>query len=82
MDISQYLIYGVPAVALVMGLVKVFREVGLPSKFAPIVSVFIGVILGLTMAIETGQSYIAGVVIGIMVGLSSCGMYDIGKKTL
>jgi flagellar biosynthesis protein FliR len=82
MDISQYLIYGVPAVALVMGLVKVFREVGLPSKFAPITSVFIGVILGLAIALETGQSYVAGVVIGIMIGLSSCGMYDIGKKAL
>jgi flagellar biosynthesis protein FliR len=82
MDISQYLIYGVPAVALVMGLVKVFREVGLPSKFAPIASVFIGVILGLTMASETGQPYSAGAAIGIALGLSSCGMYDVGKKAL
>lgn len=82
MDISQYLIYGVPAVALVMGLVKVFREVGLPSKFAPIVSVAIGIIIGICIALESGQNYVAGVVIGIMIGLSSCGMYDIGKKAL
>lgn len=79
---TEYLIYGIPAVALVMGLVKVFREVGLPSKFAPLASLVIGIILGLTIASETGQSCSAGVVIGIMLGLSSCGLYDVGKKSL
>ena len=51
----------------------------MPSKFAPIVSVAIGIIIGIC-ALESGQNYVAGVVIGIMIGLSSCGMYDIGKK--
>ena len=82
MDISQYVVYGVPAVALVMGLVKVFREIGLPSKFAPIVSIGLGVISGVTIAFEVGQPYSAGIVIGIMIGLSSCGIYDVGKKAL
>ena len=78
----EYLIYGILAVALVMGLVKVFREVGLPSKFAPLTSLVIGVILGIIISIESGQSYLAGVVIGIMLGLSSCGLYDVGKKAV
>lgn len=78
---TEYLVYGIPAVALVMGLVKVFREVGLPSKFAPITSVVFGIILGLVIALESGQSCIAGAIIGIMIGLSSCGLYDVGKKT-
>lgn len=79
---TEYLIYGIPAVALVMGLVKVFREVGLPSKFAPLTSLVIGVILGIIISLESGQSYLAGVVIGIMLGLSSCGLYDVGKKAV
>lgn len=82
MDVSQYLIYGIPAVALVIGLVKVFREIGLPSKFAPIASVSIGIVIGLSIASETGQPYSAGAAIGIAIGLSSCGMYDVGKKAL
>lgn len=78
---TEYLVYGIPAVALVMGLVKALREVGLPSKFAPLTSVGIGIVFGLIIAFESGRPYIAGVVIGIMLGLSSCGLYDVGKKT-
>ncbi len=82
MDVSQYLVYGVPIVALVIGLVKVSREAGLPSKFAPGVSLFLGVLFGLLMALEGEQPLLGGALVGVVVGLSACGIYDVGKKTI
>lgn len=81
MDITQYAVYGIPAIALVIGLVKVAREVGLSSKYAPVASVGLGVVAGVVMANQNGDPIIAGVVTGIAVGLMACGVYDVGKKT-
>lgn len=81
MDLSQYLIYGIPALALVIGLVKLFREIGLPSKYAPLVSLGIGILVGIGVALTSGQDIIYGIVLGICFGLSSSGIYDIGKKS-
>lgn len=80
MDLSIYLIYGIPALALVIGLVKLFREVGLPTKFAPLVSLMIGILIGIAVAYTNGQDLLYGVVLGICFGLSASGLYDVGKK--
>jgi len=81
MDLSIYLIYGVPALTLVIGLVKLFRETGLPSKYAPLVSLGIGILAGIAVALTNGQTILYGIVLGIIFGLSSSGVYDIGKKS-
>ncbi|MDD2260318.1 MAG: hypothetical protein PHO87_04905 [Acholeplasmataceae bacterium] len=80
-NLSIYLIYGIPALALVIGLVKLFREIGLPVKFAPLASLVIGILAGIAVALTNGQTITQGVVIGICFGLSSSGIYDIGKKS-
>ena len=81
MDLSIYLIYGIPAIALVIGLVKLVREAGLPSKFAPLVSLIVGILGGIGVAVTSGQTILYGVVLGIVFGLSASGIYDIGKKS-
>jgi hypothetical protein len=81
MDLSIYLLYGIPALALVIGLVKLFREVGLPSKYAPLVSLGIGILVGIGVAITSEQTILYGVVLGVCFGLSASGIYDIGKKS-
>jgi len=81
MDLSGYLIYGIPALALVIGLVKLFQEVGLPSKYAPLASLGIGILAGIAVALTNGQTILQGIVLGICFGLSSSGIYDIGKKS-
>lgn len=79
MDITQYLVYGVPAIAVVMAGVKVAREAGLPSKYAPATSLGLGVVTGLMMASQNGDQWMAGVVAGVLIGASACGIYDAGK---
>lgn len=80
MDVSQYLIYGVPAVTLVIALVKIARETGLPSKYAPAASLGLGIAAGMVMAHQNGDPWMAGIVAGATVGVSACGIYDVGKK--
>jgi len=81
MDLSNYLLYGVPAITLVIGLVKLFQQQGLPSKYAPLASLGIGILAGIGVAFTNGQTVLYGVVLGIVFSLSSCGLYDIGKKS-
>ena len=81
MDVSNYLLYGVPAITIVMALVKVARETGLPSKYAPITSIGFGVLSGIGIALQNGSSIVAGAVVGVMIGVSASGIYDVAKKT-
>ena len=79
MDFNSVLLYGIPVLALIIGLVKVAREMGLPSKFAPAVALGLGIIGGIAVAYQNGMDPVAGVVIGIALGLMACGVYDQGK---
>ena len=81
MDFSTYLIYGVPVLAIIMGLVKLAREQGLPSKYAPLLSICLGIILGCAVAYQNSSDYVAGAVIGLVAGLSAAGLYDTAKYT-
>lgn len=79
MDVNQYLLYGIPAITIIIVLVRVAREVGLPSKYAPAASILFGILVGMGMAYENSTSWAAGLVIGIMLGATACGIYDAGK---
>jgi len=80
LNLSQYLIYGVPAITLVIGLVKLFQQIGLSSKYAPLASLVIGILAGIGVAVTNGGTILYGVVLGIVFSLSACGIYDVGKK--
>lgn len=81
MDVTTYLIGGVSAIALITGLVKVIQEAGLPSKFAPAVSVCLGIVIGVSSAFYADSAILVGILGGIAAGLSACGLYDLGKKS-
>lgn len=82
MDVSTLiLVGGVSAVALIQGLVKVAREAGLPSKYAPAVSVGLGAIIGISAATFADSATYVGLIGGVVAGLISCGLYDVGKKS-
>ncbi len=79
MDYNSILLYGIPVLALIIGLVKVAREMGLPSKFAPAAALGMGIIGGVAVTYQNGMDPVGGVVIGIALGLMACGIYDQGK---
>lgn len=79
MDVSIYLLYGVPVVGLVMALVKIAREGGLPTKYAPALAILLGLLGGVGIAYQNGNELISGAVIGLVIGASSAGFYDAAK---
>lgn len=75
MNIKAFDVALVPAT---MGITEVIKSVGLPSKYAPVVSLGVGIILGVVTS--PGEA-LRGVLTGIAIGLSASGLYS-GTKAL
>ena len=71
-------IYDVALIPATMGLVDVAKRAGLPSKYAPILSLGIGIALGIATSLGNLQK---GIITGIAIGLSASGLYS-GTKAL
>lgn len=65
------------SVPVVLALVSAVKSAGMPSKFAPILSIVLGIIAGF---LTVGLS-VSGGVEGLMVGLGASGLYS-GTKAL
>jgi len=64
--------------AVVIGVVQVAKQMGLPTKFAPLVAVLFGVIAAIGLSFF--QATFAVIITGVIIGLSACGLYS-GVKT-
>jgi thiamine transporter ThiT len=73
-EISLALITGV-----VISLVEVAKTLGLPSRFAPLLSVLLGV--GSLLLLAFFQPATEVIFTGLVIGLSACGLYS-GVKSL
>lgn len=82
MNFEAYAFYGVPALPLIIGLINLLKYTGLPSKFAPLGSLCLGVLVGIGIAVSQSDPILQGIVTGVALGLISCGMYDVAKKAL
>jgi len=66
-------------VALTIGLVEVIKRINIiQERFLPAISLIMGSILYVSL---NGIS-VKTLIIGIAIGLSSSGLFDIGKKTI
>ena len=70
-------IYGVMAVPLITGLVKMATSVGLSKKYAPLLSLGAGVCIG-AVGFSNG-SITQGIIVGAAIGLSASGFYSTFK---
>lgn len=64
----------VPAIVALTNLTK---RTGLPSRWAPLVSVLVGVAVACGDAYSTGSGYLDAVARGIILGLTASGLYDL-----
>lgn len=81
-DLLLYLLTPSAQVALIIALAQVIKEVGCPSKFIPLVDLVLGILSGIlvyTLIQEMNIGY--GILIGIALGLSACGLFS-GIKNL
>lgn len=74
MELSGVAINGVIIVSLISAIIEMLKKVGLKEKFCPLVATVIGAILGVFYVVPT--DILSGLLVGISLGLSSCGLYD------
>lgn len=67
---------------LTVGLVQLVKTLGLPSKFSPLIAVVFGVGLALLASLETHVGPVSSIFSGLIIGLTSVGLYSAGKTAL
>lgn len=67
---------GTIAIALITGLVQAVKLAGVNTKYAPLIAVALGIIVGLILNFS-----VMGGLAGIVYGLSSSGLYSVIKIT-
>lgn len=71
---------GIAIIPLLIGILEVFKKVGLKEKYIPIFSVSLGMVIGIGL-FGNGDLKV-GLVQGIFIGLSAVGLYSGTKNTL
>ena len=82
-DLITYLLTPVAQVALIIGLAEVFKRVGFPKKYIPIIDLVLGLASGICvygLAMKFGA--VECVLVGIALGLSACGLFSGIKNVL
>lgn len=73
-------IYNVAIIPLIVGVVELAKKLGLPDKFAAVLSAVLGVVIGLVYVAPNDPA--KGVLIGLSMGLSASGLYSGVKNTV
>lgn len=85
MDVGEmiaYLLTPVVQVALIIGLAELIKGLGLEKRWIPLVDLALGLTSGICIyGIAQGQGILNGIVLGIALGLSACGLFS-GYKNL
>jgi hypothetical protein len=71
---------GIAIIPLLIGILEVFKKAGLSEKYVPIVSIVLGLAIGIFLFAEGNIA--AGIVQGIYIGLSAVGLYSGTKNTI
>jgi len=74
-DFSPLILAIVP---VILGLVEAIKALGLQTKYAPLVSI----VLGVALVSLTGVSWQALIAQGIIAGLAASGLWSSGKKII
>ena len=70
-------LYGVMAIPLVTGIVEMLTSMGFSKRFAPLISLIVGVAVGV-IGFSDGST-LKGIVVGCAIGLSASGFYSAVK---
>ena len=76
-ELIAYLFTPAAQIALIIGLAELFKKIGFPTRFVPLLDLALGMISGIVIfgfVLEYGIAI--GVVLGIAMGLSACGLFS------
>ncbi len=83
MPIESLILYGVPAVLIIVALVQVAKGYGMDAKWAPLLAVGLGVLLAVCAQLATQSAafdaWYRVVLGGLLAGLVACGAYSAQK---
>ncbi|WP_163537385.1 hypothetical protein [Gracilibacillus sp. YIM 98692] len=74
MDFS---VYDIAIIPIITGLVQILKNLGLPIKYSPLFALLFGVLSGIFYICP--HNIAAGILVGIVAGLSSSGFYNQSK---
>ena len=77
--IENVSIGAVAVVPIILALIQAFKMIGLPSKYAPIASIGLGIVVGFIFRHDT-QDLSQTILAGVLYGLSASGLFS-GIKT-
>lgn len=73
-------VYDVVLIPLIVGITELCKRAGLPSKFAALLSLILGVVVGV-IYIAPGD-ILKGILLGASIGLGASGLYSGTKNTI
>ncbi|NLO81526.1 MAG: hypothetical protein GX094_00455 [Clostridiales bacterium] len=73
-------IYDVAVIPLIVGIVELFKQIGLPSSFSAVVSVILGIVIGIVYI--SPNDIKKGILMGLALGLAASGLYSGTKSTV
>lgn len=81
-ELMPYLLTPIAQVALIMGIAEIVKRLGLKKNYIPLVDVGLGLVFGIVVyTIYSGMHPVEGILIGMALGLSACGLFS-GVKNL
>ena len=76
-DLITYLFTPVAQVALIMGLAQLCKNLGVNTRWIPLIDLVLGLVSGICVyGIFMGYGIVVGVVLGFALGLSACGLFS------
>lgn len=72
-------VYNVAIIPLIVGMVELLKQLGLPSKFAALASTILGVVIGIVYV--SPHDIAQAILVGASLGLGACGLYSGTKNT-
>lgn len=80
-EIVKYLLTPAAQVALIIGLAEVAKRLNFPKQFIPLFDLVFGLLSGiLVYGVFLDYGIVQGVLIGVFIGLSACGLFSAVKN--
>ena len=78
--INNAVLVAVILAPITTGIIEVVKQtLNIDNRYLPILSLLVGIFVAVAIALGTGQDLVQYVLVGIVGGLSSSGLYDQGK---
>ena len=82
-ELFEMIIAPVSQIALICGMAEVLKMAGVPKKYIPICDVLMGILNSMLLyCCVMDQGLIESIFVGIVLGLSACGLYSGVKNTI